>query len=319
MRRAVVVPSWNGRRWLPGLLASLRAQTAAPDEIIVVDNGSADGTVAWLAAEAPDVRVIALPTNTGFAVAANVGFQEASAELVALVNSDVELRPDWLERASAPLIADPRVASVATKMVSLRDPGVIDDAGDILRRDGVCEQRGRGRRDEGRWDTAGDVFAACAGAAVYRRSAVLAVGGFEERFFAYLEDVDLGLRLRLAGHVCRYEPAVALHAGGGSSAALARGPAPLVARNTLLMVLRAFPVRWTGPVLYRQASWIIEAARGRTLHAHLRGLAGAVPLAPAFLRERREMRRGAVVGIATVVAPRPWHGPAAGGHPESPE
>ena len=138
--------------------------------------------------------------------------------------------------------ADPAVAAVATKMLSLRDPNEIDDAGDVLRRDGACEQRGRFHRDDGSFDRPGEVFGACAGAALYRREAVLGVGGFDRRLFAYLEDVDLGLRLRLAGWRCRYEPVVALHAGGGSSAALGYGQLYLVQRNTLALVARYFPL-----------------------------------------------------------------------------
>jgi GT2 family glycosyltransferase len=154
---------------------------------------------------------------------------------------------------------------------------------------------------------------------VYRRAAVEAAGGFDERFFAYLEDVDLGLRLRLAGWTCRYEPAVARHAGGGSGAALSRGSAQLVARNTVWLVARSFPARWLGPVLYRQAALLVDAARTGTLGAYVRGLAAGVRGAPEFLRERGPQRRGAVVPVAEAVPDRPWRGPRAGGHPEAPE
>src|SRR5204862_4648010 len=120
-------------------------------------------------------------------------------------------------------------------MVDLADSSLLYDAGDVLRRDGVCEQRGRRRRDDGSWDEPGEVFSACAGAALYRRAAVLDAGGFDERLFAYMEDVELGLRLRLAGWSCRWEPrAVARHAGEGSSG----GPGALIERNTLLLVAR---------------------------------------------------------------------------------
>src|SRR5207247_2378173 len=151
------------------------------------------------------------------------------------------------------------------------------DAGDVLRRDGACEQRGRRRRDDGRWDEPGEVFAACAGAALYRRDAVLEAGGFDERFFAYLEDVDLGLRLRLAGWRCAWEPrAVAHHAGEGSAGKLARPAGGWAERNTLLLVARAFPLRWAPLVAYRQLAWLWHAARERRLRAHLGGAAAAL-------------------------------------------
>ncbi len=319
MRTSVVVPVWNGRRWLGGLLASLRAQTRPADELVFVDSGSSDGSSGWLAEHAPDARVVALGANRGFAVAANRGCEVAGGEAVALLNTDVVLEPGWLEHAAGALERDRGAAAVATKMVDLEDPGRLDDAGDVLRRDGVCEQRGRLRADDGRFDVPGEVFSACAGAAVYRREAVLAVGGFDERLFSYLEDVELGLRLRLAGWRCRWEPrAVARHAGGGSSAQLDRPVAGWVERNTLLLVARHFPLRWWPLVAYRQVAWAWHAAGTGDLEAFLGGARAAAPLLPAMLRERRGLRREAAVTVEEAVPPRPWRGPAAGGHPRSP-
>jgi GT2 family glycosyltransferase len=320
LRVAVVIPNWNGARWLPGCLAALDAQTRAPDEVVVVDNGSADESLALLRELAPDARVIARPANEGFAVAANRGVAIADADVVALVNTDVELAPDWLELMLAALAADDRLASVACKMVDLEDPAVLYDAGDVLRRDAAAVQRGRFRPDGPRFDVPGPVFAACAGAAVYRRAALRAVGGFDERFFAYLEDVDLGLRLRLAGWECHYEPrAVARHAGGGSSHQLRQPVAGWVERNTLLVVAKAFPVRWLPLVAYRQLAWAVGALRARRLRAHLRGARAALPLLPAMLRERRALRRSAVVPVERVVPAMPIRGPAAAGHPRGTE
>ncbi|TML01158.1 MAG: glycosyltransferase, partial [Actinobacteria bacterium] len=136
--------------------ASLAAQTQQPAEVVVVDNGSTDATLAWLAREAPQARVLAQGRNTGFAVAANRGLLAARTEFVALLNTDIELAPDWIEVMAARLAAEPRCASVACKMVRLGDETLLDDCGDVLRRDGVCEQRGHGRRDDGRWDTPGE-------------------------------------------------------------------------------------------------------------------------------------------------------------------
>jgi GT2 family glycosyltransferase len=305
---SVVIPNWNGRRWLATCLAALAAQPRRADEVIVVDNGSRDGSPEYLSDEHPGVRVISLSDNTGFAHAANLGLHAAAGESVALVNTDVELAPDWLARTAAALAAHPRAAAVACKMLSLQDPRIVDDAGDVLRRDGVCEQRGRFGPDDGRWDTPGEVFGACAGAALYRRAAVLDVGGFHEPYYAYLEDVDLSLRLRLAGWTCRYEPVVALHAAQGSSGALPGGAGFLATRNTVVLVARFWPARWLGYVLFRQLGWAWHAARERRLRAHLRALAAAVPMLPAALSERRALRRGAVVPIDVAVPSLPWRG-----------
>jgi GT2 family glycosyltransferase len=312
---SVVIPNWNGREWLPGCLAAIAAQSLPATEVIVVDNGSQDGSSAYLRDEHPAVRVLELGSNTGFARAANEGIRAAAGELVALVNTDVVLSDDWLERTVAALAADSGAASVASKILWSGDRSLVYDAGDVLRRDGVCEQRGRFGLDQPRWDQPGEVFGACAAAALYRREAVLELGGFDERYFAYLEDVDLALRLALAGWRCRYEPAVALHAGEGSSGALAGGHWFFVARNTIVLVAKAFPVRWLPLVAYRQIAWIWHTARERRLGWHLRGLLAALPMLPGALRERRRLRRGAAVAIEQVVPARPFRGPSAGGHP----
>jgi GT2 family glycosyltransferase len=316
-RVTVVIPNWNGQEWLESCLGALAGGELAPAEAIVVDNGSEDGSLEYLRSEHPAVRVLALGLNTGFAHAANRGLAAASHELVALINTDVIVARDWLARMASALVAEPRAASAACKMLSLDDPTVVYDAGDILRRDGVCEQRGRfGSADE-HWDVAGEVFGACAGAALYRRDVVLSLGGFDERYFAYLEDVDLALRLALAGWSCRYEPAVARHAGAASSKRLPGGHHALVTRNTILLVAKAFPLRWLPYVAYRQFAWALHARRERRLAAHLGALVSAAPLLPDAIRARRALRRGARVPIELVVPARPFRGPAAGGHPSS--
>ena len=305
---AVVIPSWNGRRWLDGCLESVFAQTRPPDGVIVVDNGSTDGSAAHVRERFPDVRVVELGRNTGFAGGANAGLRAAAAEFVALVNQDVLLKPDWLERACRALDEAPRAASVATKMLDLGDPSLLYDTGDILRRDGVCEQRGRFERDDGRFDASGEVFGACAGAALYRREAVLALGGFEERFFIYLEDADLALRLRLAGWTCVYEPAVALHAGEGSGGPPERPVHAWAERNTLLLVARAYPWRWLPLVAWRQAGWAWHALRAGRLGSHVRGAVSALPLLPGMWRERRALREGASVPVKDAVPAHPLRG-----------
>jgi GT2 family glycosyltransferase len=311
VRISVVIPNWNGRRWLPDCLRAVAAQTRAPDEVIVVDNGSDDGSLEYLRDAHPNVRTLVQGRNTGFANAANRGIEAASGELVALINTDVMLSADWLQQMAATLSARPAAASAACKMLSLGEPAVLYDAGDILRRDGACEQRGRFMPDRGAYDEPGEVFGACAGAALYRRDAVLGVGSFDERYFAYLEDVDLALRLRLAGWTCTYEPAVCWHAGEGSSAQLPGGHLPLVTRNTIVLITKAFPVRWIGLVTYRQLGWAYHALLERRLGSHLGALLAAVPLLGHALAERRRLKSEAVVPITQVIPSRPIRGGSA--------
>jgi GT2 family glycosyltransferase len=301
---AAIVPVWNGLRWLPGCLDSLSCQTRTPDEVIAVDNGSTDGSLELLRS-AVGVRVIELGRNTGFAHAVNRGIAATVCDAIALVNTDAVLEADWLARMVSALARDPRIASVACKMLELDDPRFVYDAGDVLRRDGACEQRGRFGLDDGRWDEPGEVFGACAGAALYRRAALNAVGGFDERYFAYLEDVDLALRLRLAGWRCAYEPTIARHAGEGSSQALAGRHHYLVQRNSLLLIGKAFPLRWMHLVAYRQASWLRQAARERRLLTHVRASLAGLAMAARVRRERRELLGEAALPIEVAIPATP--------------
>ncbi len=314
---SVIVVNWNGCRWLPACLSAIAEQRPAAAEVIVVDNGSRDGSLSYLRGSPAglEIKLLALGANTGFAHAVNRGIAASSGELVALINTDVVLSGEWLARMTDALTAHPAAASAACKLLSMEDPPRVYDAGDVLRRDGVCEQRGRFALDDGRWDQPGEVFGACAGAAVYRRAALLGAGGFDERYFAYLEDVDLALALRLAGWSCWYEPVVARHAGGGSAHQLRGGADRLVTRNTVILMAKAFPARWAPLIAYRQCGWAWHALRERRLGAHLGALAGAVPHLPGAWRQRRRLRAAARVPIEVAVPARPWRGPRAGGHP----
>ena len=312
----VVIPNWNGMQWLDGVLGSIAKQDMAPLETIVVDNGSTDGSVEHLKTQWPAVEVIHWDSNRGFAAAANAGFHHASGDLVALINTDIVLEPDWLRRASVALRSRTDAASVATKMLDMGDRTLISDTGDFLRRDGACEQRGRFHMDTGSYDTPGEVWSACAGAAIYRRQPVLELGGFDERFFTYLEDVELGLRLRLAGWTCIYEPCVALHAGGGSEAALSGGAAKWVERNTILIVARHFPLSWLGPVVYRQTAWKLAAIRSGTLTSYAKGFFTGCRLIGSMLRSR-QLAGPTKLTVQEAIPWRPWHGPKAGGHSDS--
>jgi GT2 family glycosyltransferase len=301
---SVVIPTWNGRALLDVALASLERQTLAADEVIVVDNGSSDGTVEHVRSRWPSVTLVALPTNTGFAAAANRGIDRASGEVVALINNDIELHPDFLRELVGALEVDPGVASAAAKMLRFDDRAVIDAAGDTLRWSGIALQRGQGEADHGQYDAPGRVFSACAGAAAYRRSAFEEVGSFDEAFFAYLEDVDWGFRAQLAGWGCAYVPgAVAYHVGSASPRRAGR-PDPffygLPRRNNVWMVLKSFPagalLRYAPLVLVQHAWLLYVAVRDGMARAHLSALGAAARGLPRVLRQRRAIQRARRVG-----------------------
>jgi GT2 family glycosyltransferase len=156
-RVAVVIPTWNGRSLLEAALRSLYAQSYSDYEVIVVDNGSSDGTVEHLRERWPAVHVVALADNVGFAAAVNLGIARAHGEYVALLNNDMELDPEWLAELVAALDAEPGAGSAASKLRMLREPGVLDGAGDLVTWYGATWRRGHGELDRGQYDAPGVV------------------------------------------------------------------------------------------------------------------------------------------------------------------
>jgi GT2 family glycosyltransferase len=293
-RVCVVIPTWNGRELLDRALASLARQTVAAD-VVVVDNGSTDGTAAHLAEAWPAVAVVSLEGNRGFAAAVNAGVAASSCEYVALLNNDMEPEPAWLESLVAALDADPGAGSAASKLRMLREPERLDGAGDLVTWYGATWRRGHGEPDRGQYDEPGVIASPCAGAALYRRRALEEVGGFDERFFAYLEDADWGLRAQLAGWRCLWVPsAVAYHLGGATSRRMGALETELIARNTLALVLKSFPARrlvaWSPLIAAYQALVLARAVRAGTWSAVLRGWGAALRHLPGTLRARREVR-----------------------------
>lgn len=291
-RTAFVVPTWNGRERIGRALESIAAQSDGDHEIVVVDNGSTDGTADHVAEAFPAVELIREPENTGFAAAVNRGIAAGTSELVALVNDDAELREDWLERAATTLLARHELGSVATKLLDGRRAGRLDGAGDVLGWDGYAARRGLGQADDGSFDQPGPVLGACAAAALYRRAAFEAVGPLDERYFAYLEDVEWSLRAQLGGWRCHYEPtAVAIHSPGSASGPIRGFELYHAHRNMIWLIARWFPLR-----MIVAASPLIAARRLASLvKAMIRGGAGSVlrgwrdGLAelPRVVRERR--------------------------------
>ena len=304
MAVSVVIPSWNGRALLDVALASLERQSLAPAEVIVVDNGSTDGTTAHLSERWPSVTLVALPSNTGFAAATNRGIERSSGDVVVLINNDVELDADFLRELVAGLEADPGAASAAAKMLRFDDRGVIDATGDTLRWSGVALQRGQGESDRGQYDAPGRVFSACAGAAAYRRSAFDELGLFDEDFFAYLEDVDWGFRAQLAGRGCVYVPtAIAYHVGSASTRREGK-PDPffygLPRRNDVWMVLKNYPasalLRYLPLLVVNHAGLVYVAVRDGMARAHFAALWAAARGLPRVLRQRRAIQGARRVG-----------------------
>ncbi len=283
MTISAIVPVWNGRDLLVRLMRTLAAQTVPAAECIVADNGSEDG--APEAARAAGARVIAMGRNAGFAAAVNRGIREARGEWIAVLNSDVELAPDYFARllgaavgqtiASRGLPTASDSAWFATgKILDARRNGLLDGAFDLTCRGGATWRAGSGRADGPPFTEPRPIFSPPWTAVLFRAEIFRKVGGLEERFESYLEDVDFGLRCAARGMAGWYVPeAVAWHRG---SASLGRWHAETVrriARNQLYVVARHVPPRSWWPVLAAEVIWGGLALRHGVAGAWLRGVA----------------------------------------------
>ena len=212
---AVIIVNFNSGPLLGQCLRHLRAQTHHPKQVMVVDNASHDGSTDGLARDYPEVEWVRLERNLGFAAANNLAAQRADGvEWLALLNPDAFPEPDWLERLLAATLAHPDCASFGSRLLDAGDPSRLDGTGDVYHVSGLAWRRGHGQRAVAGATADEEIFAPCAAAALYRRSTFLEVGGFDQDYFCYFEDIDLGFRLRLLGHHCRYVPeAVVLHVG----------------------------------------------------------------------------------------------------------
>ncbi len=215
----VIIVNWNGERFLDRCLSALLAQTVAPHEIIVVDNASSDGSLD-LVRRFPSVRLLAQDRNLGFARGNNLAIEEAAAESewIALLNPDAFVEPRWLEALLSATRDYPAFEVFASKLVSAADPAVLDGAGDAYHVSGLVWRRGHGAPVASVSEQVREEFSPCAAAALYQRRILVEAGGFDEDYFCYLEDLDLGFHLRLAGYRCLYVSAsVAHHVGSGTT------------------------------------------------------------------------------------------------------
>jgi len=242
---SVIVLNWNGKAHLEGCLASLAGQTFRNFEAIVVDNGSTDGSVEWLDARCGgDIRVVALRENRGFAGGNNAGIANARGEYVILLNNDTEADPGWLLALSAAVRRHPGAGMFTPKILNFYRRDEIDNTGHVIYRDGLARGRHRLEKDDGRFDGEGETLwpSGCAG--VYRREMLDGIGLLDDAFFAYGEDVDLGLRARWAGWTCFYVPdAVVYHKYSATAGSYSPQKAFLVERNRLWILFKNFPLR----------------------------------------------------------------------------
>jgi GT2 family glycosyltransferase len=307
-RVSVVIVNWNGEAFLERCLSSLMSQTVAPNEIILLDNASSDCSLE-LVEKFTSVRVIRQKENAGFARGNNLAIASAdpNCEWVVLINPDAFADPMWLETLLDAAKIHPEIDVFGSCLLDASNPALLDGAGDVYHLSGLVWRLGHGAVVPA-VDDVEEIFSPCAAAAMYRRSALQAVGGFDEDYFCYVEDVDLGFRLRLAGYRCLHVPSSVVHhvgsgttGGKNSEFAMYHGHRNLVwtyvknmpgvlfwlllpahiALNVLCLL--AFSVRGQGRVTFR-AKW------------------DAIVGLPKMWRKRRDIQRTRVVPISAIWA-----------------
>jgi GT2 family glycosyltransferase len=295
-RVSVVVPNWNGGELLATVLRALAAQTFTACEVIVVDNGSTDGSVEAAQELGVRFRVVELGSNGGFVAACNAGADAAAGELVAFLNNDAVPEPAWLEELVSCIDRHPRAACVDSKLFRLGSDDVLDGAGDELTWTLKAYRRGFGQPDEGRFDREEQILLASGTACLWRRDTFRQLGGFAAGYFAYYEDVDLSLRAQRAGHEIWFAPAaIARHRREERAAGRRNSDAYLAFRNRWATIIRNAPGWW----LARKAPLIVlgevlllgRAVAEGELSRYARAARNVVGQAPALRRERCAIAR----------------------------
>lgn len=301
-RVGVVIVNFNGGTMIARALECVRRQTTAPQRVVVVDNKSTDGSLDLVRDAHPWVEVIEPGENTGFARGNNIGIRALDdCEWIALLNPDAYPEPDWLATLLGTTRRRADCSFFASLLLDATDPATLDGAGDAYHVSGLAWRRDHGRPASDVGLAEREVFGPCAAAAMYRRSALLEVGLFDERWFCYFEDVDLAFRLRLAGHRCLLVPGSrVLHEGSATTGRespftlyhshrnlvwtwLRDMPAPLLIRSTPHFLLTtALAIGWYG-------------SRGE-LRTLLRAKRDGFAAAPRLLLERRRLHRDARIG-----------------------
>lgn len=309
---AVVIPSWNSADLLPALLDSI-AVSGEEVELLVVDNGSRDGTLELLSER--EIEHVALPTNVGFAAAMNRGVAATAAEFVLGLNADTVLAPGAIETLAAALAADPAIGAVQPRILQLEGDGPGDptearfySAGMALTGDGRAFETGAGEAQSDRWTADREIFGVCGAACLLRRDLFAALGGYDESYVSFYEDVDLNVRARILGRRFGYVPeAIVWHAGNASWQAGFEQPgaenARLVARNRIATQAKFMPLAALPRILVVEAGSLLRAARQGRLGATLRGKLEGLARLPRSLRERRRLAASGDLGRA-----RAWLG-----------
>lgn len=293
-RVVLVILNWNGRRYLSPCLSSVFAQEFRDFAVVLVDNGSTDGSVELVRVRFPQVHLIENSENQGFAAANNQAIRASTSEFVATLNNDTEVDPGWLGALVRAAETDSRIGMCASKMLLAGRREVIDSAGIAVDKAGVIWNRAGGSTDRPGAVDQIPVFGPCAGAALYRRAMLDDIGLFDEDFFAYLEDVDLAWRAQWAGWECIYVPQAAVyHVHSATGIEGSHFKNRLLGRNKIWLSCKNYPLLpWYVPLVLvydlMSVGYAISAGRGP---GALQGRIAALSKVPRMLAKRRQAVR----------------------------
>lgn len=244
MKTTVIIPNYNGKEYLGPCLSSLLKCQPSDFRVLVVDNGSTDGSVELLKEQFPQVETILLPENTGFAPAVNRGLEQTKTPFALLLNNDTTVETDFVTRMENAMEDHKKAFSVSAKMVMMQDKSLLDGAGDLYCALGWAYALGKGKTVADHYTKPAPIFSSCGGAVIYRMDVLERIGLFDEDHFAYLEDVDIGYRAKIHGYQNFYEPsAVCYHAGSGfSGSRYNEFKVNLSSRNSIYLILKNMPV-----------------------------------------------------------------------------
>ncbi len=290
MIASIIIPHMNGKELLQECFTALRAQTYTDFEVLLMDNGSTDGSQAFVREHFPEVQVVELGRNLGFTGACNKGWELSQGEFVILLNNDTAVTPTWLQEIINAFARHPDVGIVASKMLLYDQRDHFHTTGDFYRVDGIPGNRGVWQKDEGQYEQEEFVFSACGGSAAYRRTMLDELGFLDDDFFFSCEDMDMGWRANLAGWKVLYVPTAVLYhklkaTGGSVTGSYYDG------RNFLYLIWKDYPISLLRKHWYlilkaqlnitRDAlhAWRGEAARAR-LRGQMAGLIGIFKMWP---------------------------------------
>lgn len=260
MKLSIIIPNYNGKKYIKTCIDSLYNQTIKFYEIIIIDNNSQDGSYDYIEKEYPNVKPIKLEKNYGFSKAVNEGIKASKGEFVILLNNDTEVKGDWLEKLLNCIEKDEKIFSCCSKMIRYNEKEKIDDAGDEYTVLGWAHKCGDGANID-KYSKDRQIFSSCAGAAIYRKEVFNEIGYFDENFFAYLEDVDVSYRANIYGYKNIYcSGAKVYHIGSGTTGSRYNAfKVRLSVRNNIYLIYKNMPlIQLTINILFLLIGWFVK-------------------------------------------------------------